>query len=217
LLAEHVPSNLVVANGGIVPPALQGHTPDIVPRFDPEAAREHLRRSGLSRDELRVLEIAGIETWLDDFLLVVARTWNEVLDLDVPVRPWTLEQALAIGDPTEMAPIVITGWLPGYADPEYFLRLLFQTDSKTNYGGFSDPEFDQLIERARQERSDRSRLELFHEADRMAVADRIACIPLVYGRSMSFVKPWVTGWWEFGKSSSSTADLMTAGATSSTR
>jgi oligopeptide transport system substrate-binding protein len=112
---------------------------------------------------------------------------------------------------------VITGWLPGYADPEYFLRLLFQTDSKTNYGGFSDPEFDRLIERARQERSDRSRLELFHAADRMAVADRIACIPLVYGRSMSFVKPWVTGWWEFGKSSSSVADLMTGGATSSSR
>ena len=51
----------------------------------------------------------------------------------------------------------------------------------------------------------------------MAVADRIACIPLVYGRSMSFVKPWVSGWWEFGKSSSSVADLMTAGQTSSDR
>jgi len=78
-------------------------------------------------------------------------------------------------------------------------------------------DFDQLIERARQERSDRSRLELFHEADRMAAAHRIACIPLVYGRSTSFVKPWVTGWWEFGKSSSSVADLMTAGTTSSAR
>jgi ABC-type oligopeptide transport system substrate-binding subunit/class 3 adenylate cyclase len=216
-LADQVPANLVVANGGIVPPALQGHTPDIVPHFDPDAAREHLRRSGLSAGDLQGLELAGIETWLDDFLLVVSGTWKEVLGLDVPVRPWTLEQALSIGDPTDMAPIVITGWLPGYADPEYFLRLLFQTDSKTNYGGFSDPEFDRLIERARQERSDRSRLELFHEADRMAVADRIACIPLVYGRSMSFVKPWVSGWWEFGKSSSSVADLMTAGGTSSHR
>jgi ABC-type oligopeptide transport system substrate-binding subunit/class 3 adenylate cyclase len=213
-LADHVPSNLVVANGGIVPPALQGHTPDIVPRFDPDLAREHLRRSGLSPGELEGLELAGLETWLDDFLLVVSATWKEVLGIDVPVRTWTLEQALAIGDPTEMGQIVITGWLPGYADPEYFLRLLFQTDSKTNYGGFSDAAFDDLIERARQERSDRSRLELFHEADRMAVADRIACIPLVYGRSMSFVKPWVSGWWEFGKSSSSVADLMTSGHTS---
>jgi ABC-type oligopeptide transport system substrate-binding subunit/class 3 adenylate cyclase len=206
-LAEHVPGNLVVANGGIVPPALQGHTPDIVPRFDPNLAREHLARSGLSASDLATIELAGLETWLHDFLNVVAETWQEVLGIEVPVRPWTLEQALSIGDPTEMAPIVITGWLPGYADPEYFLRLLFQSDSKTNYGGFSDPEYDRLIERARQERSDRSRLELFHQADRMAVADRIACIPLVYGRSMAFVKPWVRGWWEFGKSSSFFADL----------
>ena len=35
-----------------------------------------------------------------------------------------------------------------------------------------------------------------------------ALIPLVYGRSMAFVKPWVSGWWEFGKSSSSFADLV---------
>jgi oligopeptide transport system substrate-binding protein len=216
-LSDHVSANFVVANGGVVPPALQGHTPDIVPRFDPDQAREHLRRSGLSSDDLKDLALAGIETWVDDFLSVLARTWKEVLGLDVSVRPWTLEQAFSIKDPTDVAPIAMTGWLPGYADPEYFLRLLFQSDSKTNYGKFSDPEFDQLIERARQERSDRSRLELFHEADRMAVADRIACIPLVYGRSMSFVKPWVSGWWEFGKSSSSVADLMTAGITSSSR
>lgn len=57
-------------------------------------------------------------------------------------------------------------------------------------------------------REQRKRLELFHEADRLAVADRIALIPLAYGRSMAFVKPWVKGWWEFGKSSSSFADLV---------
>jgi ABC-type oligopeptide transport system substrate-binding subunit/class 3 adenylate cyclase len=216
-LAEHVPPNFVVANGGIVPPALQGHTPDIVPRFDPDKARAHLGRSGLSAADLLGLELAGNETFLEDVLRVVSESWRDVLELDVPIRPWTLEEALRIGDPTDVAPIAVTGWLPGYADPEYFLRLLFQSDSKTNYGKFSDPDFDRLIERARQERSDASRLELFHEADRMAVADRIACIPLVYGRTMSFVKPWVSGWWEFGKSSSSVADLMTAGGTSSGR
>ena len=41
----------------------------------------------------------------------------------------------------------------------------------------------------------------------MAVAERIAVIPLLYGRSMAFVKPWVHGWWEFGKSSANIADL----------
>ena len=143
----------------------------------------------------------------------------------VPRRPWRTRgttssgstsgwsrgrstRALTLTNIREVAPIVFTGWLPGYADPEYFLRLLFQSDSKTNEGGFSYPPFDELIERARRERSDRSRLALFHEADRMVVADRVALIPLVYGRSMAFVKPWVHGWWEFGKSSSAFASLV---------
>jgi len=42
----------------------------------------------------------------------------------------------------------------------------------------------------------------------MAVADQVALIPLVYGRSLAFVKPYVSGWWEFGKSSASFADLV---------
>jgi ABC-type oligopeptide transport system substrate-binding subunit len=114
-------------------------------------------------------------------------------------------------DPREVAPIVFTGWLPGYADPEYILRLLFQSDSRTNEGRFSWEPFDALIERARQERSDRGRLELFHEADRMVVRERVACIPLVYGRSMAIVRPDVRGWWEFGKASSNFADLVVPG------
>ena len=108
----------------------------------------------------------------------------------------------------EDRPIRITGWLPGYPDPEYYLRLLFQSTSRTNEGGFADPVFDELIEAARQERSDRGRLERFHEADRYAVAERVAVIPLVYGRSTAFVRPQVHGWWEFGKSSANFADLL---------
>jgi ABC-type transport system substrate-binding protein len=65
-----------------------------------------------------------------------------------------------------------------------------------------------VIERARSERDGRTRLELFHEADRMAVADQVAVIPLVYVRNAIVVKPWVKGWWEFGKSWSSFADLV---------
>jgi ABC-type oligopeptide transport system substrate-binding subunit len=68
--------------------------------------------------------------------------------------------------------------------------------------------FDELIERARQERSDRSRLELFHAADRMAVAEQVALIPIAYGRSTAVVQQNLRGWWEFGKSSAAFADLL---------
>jgi hypothetical protein len=47
-----------------------------------------------------------------------------------------------------------------------------------------------------------------HEADRYAVAERVALIPLVYGRSIALIRPEVEGWWEFGKSSANFADLV---------
>ncbi len=206
VLARVVPPNLIVATGGVVPPVLQGHTPEIVPRFDPERARQHLARSGVDAE----IGVGAVEEWAPIVEAVLA-SWRSALGLRVRLRTWTAEEALGIRRLWDLVPIAVTGWLPGYPDPEYFLRLLFQSDSKTNEGGFSHPPFDELIERARQERSDRSRLELFHEADRMAVADRVALIPLVYGRSMAFVKPWVQGWWEFGKSCASFADLLVQG------
>ena len=204
-LAKALPLNVVLATGGIVPPALQGHTPDIAPRFDPEAARASLEGS--------TTEIPLAVACLDDdtpIIEPVIDSWRRELDLDVEVRTWTLSQVMARPTPREIAPIYFTGWLPGYADPEYFLRLLFQSDSRTNEGGFAYPPFDELIDRARRERSDQGRLRLFHDADRMAVADRVAVIPLVYGRSLAVVKPWVDGWWEFGKTSANYADLTVA-------
>jgi ABC-type oligopeptide transport system substrate-binding subunit/class 3 adenylate cyclase len=203
-LAAVCPANLVVASGGVVPPALQGHTPDIALRYDPDLARECLARSGHDGS----LELAGMMVW-DDILDVIARSWRDVFGERISASSWSWleEEARSIGTRIDTAPIRITGWLPGYPDPEYYLRLLFQSTSRTNEGGFADPVFDELIEAARQERSDRGRLERFHEADRYAVAERVAVIPLVYGRSTAFVRPQVRGWWEFGKSSASFADL----------
>jgi len=202
-LAGATPINMVVATGGIVPPALQGHTPDIALRFDPDAAVAHLARSGFSGP----LAIACLD---EDMPLLhpVVVSWTSVLGLEVQLRPWTMAEAMSGADVTGRASITFTGWLPGYPDPEYFLRLLFHSESRTNEGGFAYPPFDELIERARQERRDRERLELFHAADRLAVADRVAVIPIVYGRSLAIVKPWIEGWWEFGKASASFADLV---------
>ncbi|HEU4997585.1 MAG TPA: ABC transporter substrate-binding protein [Lapillicoccus sp.] len=198
-----LPVNMIVATGGVVPPALQGHTPDIALRFQPDLARQHLARAGPTGP----LRLAVLEE-NRPLVAAVVESWRETLGLEVEVHPWTQSEVLRLRRPWDVAPIVMTGWLPGYADPEYFLRLLFQSDSRTNEGGFTYAPYDEIIERARQERSDRGRLELFHQADRMAVADRVACIPLVYARSMAVVKPWVHGWWEFGKTSANYADLQ---------
>jgi ABC-type transport system substrate-binding protein/class 3 adenylate cyclase len=204
-LSSLLSENLVVATGGLVPPALQGHTPDIAPRYDPELARDLLSQSGVTG----TVQLASLQDWAE-IVDAIATGWTEQLGLAVETPTWTPDHAWRLPRPWEefIAPIVITGWLPGYSDPEYYLRLLLHSESKTNEGGYTDAAFDELIERARRERNDRARLELYHAADRMAVADQVALIPIAYGRSTAIVRSHVHGWWEFGKSSAAYADLV---------
>lgn len=141
----------------------------------------------------------------------VCEMWREHLSLPVEAVALSPEEFFAIYEDQadrwggfHAAPL---GWYPGYTDPEYFLRLLFHSESVDNAGGFSTPDFDDLVERARRGHDEKTRLSLFHQADRLAVADVVAAIPLTYTSHIVLSKPWVHGWWELGKSWSSIADL----------
>ena len=208
-LTDAAPANLVVAHGGIVPPALHGHTPEIALPFDPERARASLEQAGGGDP----LGIAAHEAWTP-MLEVVAAGWRETLGLEVELHLFdaaALQVSDTVGQSTkilDIAPVAVLGWLPGYPDPEYMLRLLLHSEALTNWGGYASSTYDQLIEDARRAQTDRDRLARFHEADRLAVSVDVALIPLVYGRSTAFVQPQVEGWWEFAKTSAPYADLV---------
>jgi oligopeptide transport system substrate-binding protein len=199
------PANFVPATGGMVPPALAGHTPDIALRHDPELARRLLAETGLGGEVLRLGVVTG--TPLTELGFELVAMWRESLGLPIEILEYQSGDAEAFGWTVRNSHVMVAVWFPGYPDPEYFLRLLLHSESSDNRGRFNYPPFDDLIERARRERDGRVRLRLFHEADRMAVIDRVATIPFVYARNVTIAKPWVSGWWEFGKSWSSFADL----------
>jgi ABC-type transport system substrate-binding protein/class 3 adenylate cyclase len=208
-LEELAPSHLAVASGGVVPPVLQGHTPDIALRHDPELARHLYQDAGRPTDHLRIVfRDAGL---LRRMFVAIAEMWSSVLSIDVEPVAVDLETYLA-DRPFDVGPVVLRGWFPGYPDPEYFLRLLLHSDATDVTDDatrrYRSPAFDDLIERARQERDGRQRLELFHAADRLAITEDVAMIPLWYGRSPFLIKPRLHGWWEFGKAWSSFADLV---------
>jgi ABC-type oligopeptide transport system substrate-binding subunit/class 3 adenylate cyclase len=203
---------VIPATGGIVPPALQGHTPDIALRFDPDSAREAIARAGLTEP---LVLFGSPHPLYARIVEAVHECWASVLPGVVEMRLLTSDE-LARLSAAEAGPdafwsygqILVEGWYPGYPDPEYFLRLLLHSDSTDNRGRWTHAPFDELIEAARREPDGRRRLELFHEADRMAVAEQAAVIPLRYSGSAFFAKPRVHGWWEYGKSWPSFADLI---------
>ncbi len=198
------PPSLLPGTGGLVPPALQGHTPDIAPRFDPERARALLADADVGR----LLAVTTRGGDMERLMRTLVSCWRDVLGLDVELEVLeTVDFARERMRLVEYGAIAPSAWFPGYPDPEYFLRLLLHTEAADNRGGWSHQPFDDLIEQARREPDGRRRLALFHEADRVAIADQVAVIPLAYARNVFFVQPSVRGWWEFGKSWSSFAEL----------
>jgi oligopeptide transport system substrate-binding protein len=203
-LGERLPPSFVAATGGLVPPALLGHTPDIAPRFDPDRARGHLGRAR-STDGLELVGTRGDA--IEPIVESLAAQWRAVLGLDVRLTLLDELYSAVRMRMLEFGGLAPSAWFPGFPDPEYYLRLLLHSEAADNRGRWVDPEFDGLIERARHEPDGRRRLELFHAADRRAVADRVAVIPIAYARNAFLVDPSVRGWWEFGKSWASFADL----------
>jgi ABC-type transport system substrate-binding protein len=180
-----------IATGGLVPPGLAGHTPDVALRFEPDLARRHLAESS-HRGPLNVAIVTELRPLYADALI---RAWQEVLGLEIRVIELP---APRIGTFTEFAHLILYPWMAHYPDAEYFLRVLFHSASPTNLFGWSHPPFDDLIDRALAERTGAGRLGLFHQADRLVVQDQCEVIPLVYGRPVALLKPWVHGWWEWG-------------------
>ena len=193
-LEASLPPGSITATGGMVPPLLQGHTPDIAPPFDPELARRLVDSCGVT-GEIRIALPIGFREEVP--VREIVAMWKRTLDLEIVEV-----------DEADGPSIWFGGWYPGYPDPEYFLRLLLHSEAQDNHGHFNHVPYDELIECARIEPDGRRRLELFHAADRMAVAEQIAAIPVAYFRGSSLVKPWLTGWWEYGKSWASFADLV---------
>lgn len=204
-LRHVLPEHAWPAHGGVVPPALAGHTPDIAPRFDPERGRE-LCAGGGSPAGLRFAVVDRPGHFFIDLAQAVGEMWRSNLDVDVAVD--TFDPATYSGlAPADRPALFISSWYPGYTDPEYFLRLLLHSEAADNFGRFAHEAFDELVDSAALERDERRRLALFHAADRMAVAEQVAVIPLAYNRNISVRSPAVSGWWEFGKSWSNFADL----------
>jgi oligopeptide transport system substrate-binding protein len=92
------------------------------------------------------------------------------------------------------------GWLLDYSDPSNMLELLktgtTQADGTVNwgnnYGRYSNPEFDRLVDEAAAEGDLMARAALLGEAEYLAM-DEFAAIPLAYYLAANVVKPNIEG------------------------
>jgi oligopeptide transport system substrate-binding protein len=104
--------------------------------------------------------------------------WRQYLGVNVKVESLDSETYFEriASDPTEIFRAI---FYTGNNDPSDFLSI-FHTGAKANLGGFSSPEFDQLIELAEKSDDPAERQELYIQAERILCETEAAVIPIYH-------------------------------------
>jgi oligopeptide transport system substrate-binding protein len=83
-------------------------------------------------------------------------------------------------------------WIADFNDASNFLDLL-RTGGDNNYGNYSNPRFDALLNEAQQTVDLKTRGAIMQRAEDIALAD-YAWVPCYFNVTQDIVQPWVKGW-----------------------
>ena len=119
----------------------------------------------------------------------IIHEWSQNLGIEVKVRQLEPERFLyhLKEDKDEM---FYMGWVADYPHPQDFLEVLFRSNVDNNYGEYSNPEADSLLQRAGVEPDFAQSLALYQQAEQKMVDDA-ACLPLWFGQNYILIKPYV--------------------------
>jgi ABC-type oligopeptide transport system substrate-binding subunit len=171
------------ATGGIVPPGMPGHSPEIGLAFDPAAARRGLENRlselGQTLPQLRLAALPGSKT-MPEYL---RESWQQHLNVSVEIiKDLPID---AILDQLRQGDIhmALIGYDAEYPDPATILRVVFHRAGSLNYFNWQDQEFDRLVDLAATFANKPAQLDLYHQADRLLIIDHVAVVPLFYYQS----------------------------------
>jgi oligopeptide transport system substrate-binding protein len=184
---------------GVVPPG----TGDYGQPYEPEwakmplkerqaKAKELLAQAGFGPDNPLKLELSYNTSENHKRIAVAVQAmWKQVgvqaelVNREVKVHYDALKQ--------HQFDVARAAWVADYNDPQNFLYLLETRTGPNNYGQFSNPEYDRLMLEQGQTRDQAKRMELMHQAEKIAI-DADAWVPIYYYVSKALVSQKLQGY-----------------------
>lgn len=185
---------------GYVPPGQAGYDPQLhVLTYDTARARKDLAKAGFPSGKgfPTATLYYGVDPnnptvnlLTEKLAQSIARSWHRNLHITVSTRQLTLFTLYAKAESNSL-PLYIFGWSADYPDAHDWLAAQWRTKALNNNVGYSNPKFDQTVERADVTWSWRSRASLYDTAQQILVQDA-AWIPLYIPHRLVYIRPTVT-------------------------
>jgi len=185
--------NLVTRADGVLPDGMPGFNENLIALdFDVDQAQALIAASSYGSVENLppvVLTVSGYGADVAPILQAVIVQWRENLGVDVTIRQLETDFFIYhLSD--EVDNMYYMGWIADYPHPQDFLDILFHSGMQYNYGNYSNPAIDSILDQAGVEKDYDQSLELYRQAEQMLVDDA-AMIPLWFGQTLILVKPYV--------------------------
>jgi ABC-type transport system substrate-binding protein len=169
---------------------------DIYP-YNPEQAQAKLAEAGYPNGEGLGDISLTIKFGASDLNQKVFEVVQSQLNQNLGIAP-TLESVPGteyfgvLTDPADDKTLFRGSMGADYPDPQEFLELLAVSGSTTNYQGYENPEFDELVLAGNEAVDMEERCQLYQEAEQIFLND-LPIVPLYYNVQTTLVKPHVTG------------------------
>jgi oligopeptide transport system substrate-binding protein len=195
-LASLVFKGMVGRADGILPPGMPGFNNDLSGLdYDVSKARELISASKYGDvSELPPITIttAGWGGLISSELEAIVHQWRQNLGVEVTVRQLEPQRFL-YHLKQEKDEMFYIGWIADYPHPQDFLEVLLHTGADNNYGDYTNPQVDTLLEMAGMETESNLSLALYQQAEQMLINDA-ACLPLWFGENYILIKPYIKGY-----------------------
>jgi len=163
--------------------------------YDPEAAKKALAESSYgSADKLPEITLTFSDTprnrkrneWL-------AQMWKTSLGVDLKLNPVEPTTYTSLTKDINTAPqTFILGWCADYPDPQNWLSVYWKTGAFGERIGYSNKEFDALVDQADVELDATKRMDLYAQAQKL-LTDGCPVAFAWNNQNNYLVKPWVKG------------------------
>ncbi|MDN5874629.1 MAG: peptide ABC transporter substrate-binding protein, partial [Sinobacteraceae bacterium] len=198
IIAKYLDHGLVIPAYSLIPP-LKDYTPAVpdwasLPKDKRHAlALKLYHEAGYSEDHpLKVtMTFAAGGAGTRQFMEALQAMWRMTLGAKVEIHTmqWkVLLQSLQM----RTLSLFWSAWIGDYPDPFTFMQL-FTSGFPQNHGGYKNPAFDALIDKAQHTADAKARYQMFHKAEAMLNHDA-SYLPMYFYETGHLIKPYVKGW-----------------------